>query len=75
MNTRGIKNLLFGLVVMLFSLLLALIGFLFLALDVVGSVINATPPLGREVLYIIVAALIVAVVGLAIAYIGFGWRD
>ncbi|HET9981087.1 MAG TPA: hypothetical protein VFQ32_11615 [Ktedonobacterales bacterium] len=74
MNTRGIKNLLFGVAVLLFSLLLTFIGFLFLLSSIASSLSN-DPSADYGVTVVILAAFVVGAAGLVIAYFGFAGTD
>lgn len=70
LNNRAIKSLIFGVAVLLFSLLLAFIGFLFL-LSSIASTLSNSPSSGQGITVIIVAAFVVGAAGLVIAYMGF----
>ncbi|HEX6542202.1 MAG TPA: hypothetical protein VF040_10645 [Ktedonobacterales bacterium] len=74
MNTRSVKQLLVGLVIILFSLMLVFAGLVFAFLDFAyhasnNSYFDTGPTL------MVWLALIVGVVGLAVAYIGFSEKD
>ena len=75
LNTRSVKRLLFGLVIMLFGFILVFAGFVLLLLDVAVRVINADSSVGQEVGIILLFAVFVGVIGLAVAYVGFAWND
>ncbi len=74
MNNRAIKSLIFGVAVLLFSLLLAFIGFLFL-LSSIASTLSNDPSADYGVTIIILAAFLVGAAGLVIAYFGFAGTD
>lgn len=74
MNNRAIKSLIFGVAVLLFSLLLAFIGFLFL-LSSIASTLSNDPSADYGVTVIILAAFLVGAAGLVIAYFGFAGTD
>ena len=74
MNNRAIKSLIFGVAVLLFSLLLAFIGFLFL-LSSIASTLSNDPSAAYGVTIIILAAFLVGAAGLVIAYFGFAGTD
>lgn len=74
MNNRAIKSLIFGVAVLLFSLLLAFIGFLFL-LSSIASALSNDPSADYGVTIIILAAFLVGAAGLVIAYFGFAGTD
>lgn len=65
MNTRGAKQLLMGLAIILFSLMLvfATLAFAFIA--------YANSPFGSGPGFIVWVAIIAGIVGLAVAYVGF----
>lgn len=75
MNTRSVKRLLFGLIIMLFSFILVFAGFVLLLLDVAVRVINTDSSVGTEVGIVLLFAVFVGVIGLAVAYVGFAWND
>jgi uncharacterized membrane-anchored protein len=74
LNNRAIKSLIFGVAVLLFSLLLAFIGFLFL-LSSIASTLSNDPSADYGVTIIILAAFLVGAAGLVIAYFGFAGTD
>jgi hypothetical protein len=74
LNNRAIKSLIFGVAVLLFSLLLAFIGFLFL-LSSIASTLSNDPSADYGVTVIILAAFLVGAAGLVIAYFGFAGTD
>jgi hypothetical protein len=69
------KGLLFGLIIMLFSFILVFAGFVLLLLDVAVRVINTDSSVGTEVGIVLLVAVVVGVIGLAFAYVGFAWND
>lgn len=73
-NNSAIKSLLFGVAVLLFSLLLVFIGFLFL-LSSIASALSNSPSTGQGITIIVVAAFVVGAAGLVIAYMGFAGSD
>ena len=75
MNNRAIKSLIFGVAVLLFSLLLVFIGFLYLLSGVAGSLNAMNSSTGQVVFFIVVAAFVVGAAGLVIAYMGFAGTD
>lgn len=75
LNTRSMKRLLFGLIIMLFSFILVFAGFVLLLLDVAVRVINTDPSVGTEVGIVLLFAIFVGAIGLAVAYVGFAWND
>jgi hypothetical protein len=75
LNTRSVKRLLFGLVIMLFSFILVFAGFVLLLLDVAVRVINTDSSVGTEVGIVLLFAVFVGTIGLAVAYVGFAWND
>ncbi len=74
MNNRAIKALIFGVAVLLFSLLLTFIGFLYLLSGIAGALSNG-PSSGQGVTVIMLAAFVVGAAGLVIAYMGFAGSD
>lgn len=70
LNNRSAKRLLFGLVMTLFSLMLVFAALMFLLLDVAGTVIKASSPVGQETGIVVWIAIGVGVVGLAVAWVG-----
>jgi len=74
-NNRAIKSLIFGVAVLLFSLLLVFIGFLYLLSGVAGSLNAMNSSTGQVVFFIVVAAFVVGAAGLVIAYMGFAGTD
>lgn len=72
MTNTGVKLLLLGLTVVLFSLVLVFASFVFLLLDAAPYLFNAGHPIGEEVVGILFLALIVGVVGLTVALFGHG---
>ena len=75
MNTRSVKRLLFGLIIMLFRFILVFAGFVLLLLDVAARVINTDSSVGTEVDIVLLVAVFVGVIGLAVTYVGFAWND
>ena len=75
MNTRSVKRLLFGLIIMLFSFILVFAGFVLLLLNVAVRMINTDSSVGTEVDIVLLVAVVVGVIGLAVAYVGFAWND
>ena len=75
LNTRSVKRLLFGLIIVLFSFILVFAGFVLLLLDVAVRVINTDSSVGTEVGIVLLFAVFVGAIGLAVAYVGFAWND
>ncbi len=79
MNTKGVKLLLFSVIVMLFSLMLAFAGFVYLLLNVTVAFISATTNqsyhVGRGVFYILVLAIVAGIGGLFVAWFGINRND
>ena len=67
-------SLLFGVAVLLFSLLLVFIGLLFL-LSGIASTLSNSPSAGQGITVIMLAAFVVGAAGLVIAYFGFAGTD
>lgn len=75
LNTKNMKPLLFGLMMMLFRFILVCAGFVLLLLDVAVRVINTDSSVGWEVGIILLFAIIVGGMGLAVAYVGIASKD
>ncbi len=79
MNTKGVKLLLFSLVITLFSLMLVFAGFVYPLLDVAVAVIstasNYSYHVGRGVFFILVLAVIAGIGGLFAAWFGLNRND
>jgi hypothetical protein len=69
-TTRGAKRLLMGLAILLFSLMLVFAG---LAFAFIAFATNS--PVGSSPGLIVWLAILVGVVGLAVAYVGFSGND
>ncbi len=79
MNTKGVKLLLFSLIIMLFSLMLVFAGFVYLLLSVAPAFIdtsrfNGYSP-GGEAYYILVLAIVAGIGGLFVAWFGINRND
>lgn len=64
-NSKGAKQMLLGLALVAFRLLLVLAGFVFFLLDIASYVINAGHPVGTGVSLLVWLALIIGLVGWA----------
>lgn len=73
-NNRAIKSLIFGVAMLLFSLLLVFIGLLYL-LSGIASTLSNSPSAGQGIAVIMLAAFVVGAAGLVIAYMGFAGTD
>ncbi len=76
MNAKGVKLLLFSLIIMLFSLMLVFAGFVYLLLSAAPHLFNgAYPPPGRGAYYILVLAIVAGIGGLFVAWFGINRND
>lgn len=75
MTNNGVKQLLFGLAILPFSLVIVFAAFVFLLLDAALATINTPSPIGQDAGLFVWVALGVGVIGLAVAFFGFGRAD
>ncbi len=80
MNTKGVKLLLFSLIIMLFSLMLVFAGFVYLLFDVAVRVVSASYPgvgygVGGGVSILLMLAIVAGIGGLFAAWFGINRND
>lgn len=80
MNTKGVKLLLFGLIMVLFSLMLVFAGFVIVLLRVAPAIISASGintsyTAGRGAYAVVVLAIVAGIGGLFAAWFGVNRND